>query len=138
MSTTVQPTGQRHDREDADMQDGLANGGLQPVANSTQTPDQANNVAIEVAAIAADDDAMDTTSDNPQGVILPGSAAEPREAAITPSSPDDANQVATSGDENPAPPADSVSWAAPALFFDVSPSFVSRLRSVTVSSQQVT
>ncbi|KAJ4302711.1 hypothetical protein N0V90_001601 [Kalmusia sp. IMI 367209] len=86
-STTLPPAGQRHDREDAIMQDGLPNG-VQPDANSTQDRDQANNVAVEVAAVTADDDAMDTTPDSAQGVVLANGSAEVQDAAaVTPSSP---------------------------------------------------
>ncbi|KAL5388909.1 hypothetical protein DPSP01_002616 [Paraphaeosphaeria sporulosa] len=108
-STTLPPAGQRHDREDADMQDGLTNG-LQPGASNTPTHNQTNNVAIEVAAVSADEDVMDTTSDDTQGLVLPNSSAEP--AAITPSSPplaegpgsDQDAQHATSTTPNDAPP----------------------------------
>lgn len=101
MSTTLPPSGQRHDREDAIMQEGLTNG-LQPDPSNTQTQNQANNVAIEVAAVAADEDAMDTTSDDAQAIVLPNGSAEPREAAITPSSPNDTSQGVANGNENSA------------------------------------
>ncbi|KAF1974633.1 hypothetical protein BU23DRAFT_505075 [Bimuria novae-zelandiae CBS 107.79] len=91
-STTLPAAGQRHDREDAVMQDGLIDG-VQPEATNTTNHNQANNVAIEVAAVAADEDAMDTTSDDAQGIVLPNGSADPPAPAVTPASPNDANQA---------------------------------------------
>lgn len=84
ISTTLPPAGQRHDRDDAGMPDGLTNG-LQQNASNTPTHNQTNGVAIEVAAVSADEDAMDTTSDDTQDLVLPNGPAEP--TPITPSSP---------------------------------------------------
>jgi hypothetical protein len=97
-SSTLPPAGQRHDREDAVMQDGLTNG-LQPDASSTPAHNQADSVAIEVAAVSADEDAMDTTSDDAQGLIQPNASAEP--AAITPASPPSAEVPANNDDAEP-------------------------------------
>lgn len=113
-STTLPSAGQRHDREDGAMQDGLTNG-LQPDASNTQNHNQTNSVAIQVAAVAADEDAMDTTSDDAQELVLPNGSAEP--PAITPSSPTPPGvenseniPLTTPNDapheEPPAPPAD--------------------------------
>ncbi|KAJ4354247.1 uncharacterized protein N0V89_005981 [Didymosphaeria variabile] len=113
-STTLTPAGQRHDREDGVMQDSLTNG-LHPDASNTQNHNQTNSVAIQVAAVAADEDAMDTTSDDAQDLVLPNGSAEP--PAITPSSPtppevENSEHVPlttlndTPHDEPPAPPAD--------------------------------
>jgi hypothetical protein len=74
--TSLPPAGQPHDREDADMDgEGLTNGqGL------------ASTVAVEVAAV--DEDAMDTTPDADDGVLLANGSADPLETAIiTPTSP---------------------------------------------------
>ncbi|KAF9733686.1 hypothetical protein PMIN02_002677 [Paraphaeosphaeria minitans] len=108
-STTLPPAGQRHDREDVDMQDGLING-LQPDATDTPTQNQTNSVAIEVAAVSADEDAMDTTSDDTQDLVLPNGSTDP--TAITPlppplaevSSSDPDAQHTTSTTPNDAPP----------------------------------
>lgn len=133
-STTVPPPGQRHDREDAVMQDGLTNGLSSNTDDThTHTHNQANNVAVEVAAVAADEDAMDTTQDNAQAVVLPNGSAEPQEAAITPSSPNDAHEPETNGTENPPPVADIVSFPLFSTFFaqawgDIPLFFVSRSR----------
>ncbi|KAF2261157.1 hypothetical protein CC78DRAFT_500533 [Lojkania enalia] len=88
-STTLQPpTGQNHDRHaDAQMQDsgGLTNGHTDANTNrSNALP--ASDVAVEVAAV--DEDAMDTTPDNSQGLVLPNGSADPNGApGVTPSSP---------------------------------------------------
>lgn len=86
---TLPPAGQRHDREDALMQDDdtLTNGHMETEPSSTVSQDSSTtNVAVEVAAV--DEDAMDTTPDNSQGLVLPNGSADPQEAAgITPSSP---------------------------------------------------
>jgi hypothetical protein len=85
-STTLPPIGQRHDREDAIMQDGLSNGmATTQEAESRASP---NDVAVEVAAVPADEDAMDTTADDPQNLVLPNGTADPQNAtATTPTSP---------------------------------------------------
>lgn len=68
------------------MQDGLSNG-----VASTQEPEggtSPNNVAVEVAAVPADDDAMDTTADDPQNLVLPnGNVDDQNATAPTPTSP---------------------------------------------------
>ena len=92
-STTLPPAGQRHDRDDADMQDGLTNGHEANTSNN-QPHTRANNVAVEVAAVAADEDAMDTTSDDVQGIVLPNGLAEPQ-------APDYTSQIDTHSNENP-------------------------------------
>lgn len=92
------------------MQDSLTNG-LHPEETNTQTQNHANNVAVEIAAVAADEDAMDTTSDEAQAIILPNGSAEPQEPAITPSSPNGVaqtqpldNVVSVNDMDNAAPP----------------------------------
>lgn len=125
-STTLPPpAGQNHDRqEDALMQDsdGLANGHMEANAGSTNNqeppppPPPPPNVAVEVAAV--DEDAMDTTPDNSQGLVLPNGSADPQEApVITPSSPEP-NGVAQGepvSNSEPAPPPteETVSRKAP-------------------------
>lgn len=83
-STTLPPVGQRHDRDDANMQDSLTNG-LQPDPSSTPIHIQTDSVAIEVAAVSPDEDAMDTTSDDTQDLVQPNGAVQP--TGITPPSP---------------------------------------------------
>jgi hypothetical protein len=109
-SSTLPPAGQRHDRDDADMQDGLTNG-LQPDASSTPAHNQADSVAIEVAAVSADEDAMDTTSDDAQDLIQPNASAEP--AAITPASPPPAE---VSGNDDAAEHVTSTAVSNPTSF----------------------
>lgn len=140
-STTIPPPGQRHDREDAVMQDGLTNGlssntddttttTTTHTQTETHTHSQTNNVAIEVAAVAAEEDAMDTTQDDAQGTVLPNGSADPNEAAITPSSPNEAHEPNTNGTENPPATADSVSFthfsSFAQLWGEISPLYASR------------
>ncbi|KAF2181732.1 hypothetical protein K469DRAFT_670879 [Zopfia rhizophila CBS 207.26] len=78
-STTMPPPeGQNHDREDAVMEDpeGLTNGHMETNTNNRNPP--TTNVAVEIAAV--EDDAMDTTPDNGQGLVLPNGSADPQEA----------------------------------------------------------
>ena len=96
------------------MHDGLTNGltsNTDDTATQTQphTHSQTNNVAIEVAAVAAEEDVMDTAQDDAQGTVLPNGSADPQEAAITPSSPNEAHEPNTNGTENPPATADTVS-----------------------------
>jgi hypothetical protein len=81
-SSTLPPLdGQNHDREeDALMHDSdtLSNGHTD--TNTTTTdPSQPpiDGVAVQVAAV--DDDAMDTSPDDSQGLVLPNGSADPRE-----------------------------------------------------------
>ncbi|OSS43719.1 hypothetical protein B5807_11522 [Epicoccum nigrum] len=68
--STLSPTGQRHDREDADMQDGNNLTSEQVHSASADLPVPAfSTVHIEVAA--TDEDAMDTTPDTNQQTVLP-------------------------------------------------------------------
>ncbi|KAF2736982.1 DS-domain-containing protein [Polyplosphaeria fusca] len=90
-STTLPqpPTGQNHDRQeyaDAPMQDpdGLTNGHVEPAANTAEVA-PANSVAVEVAAV--DEDVMDTTPDNGQGLVLPNGSTGGQDAAAEPTSP---------------------------------------------------
>jgi hypothetical protein len=107
-STTLPPlAGQNHDREeDALMQDSanLANGYIEAtthISNGDQPP--APGVAVEVAAV--DEDAMDTSPDNNQGLVLPNGSADAQEAlGITPSSPAPTGEVQTELDSNAVPP----------------------------------
>ena len=67
------------------MQDGLTNGvGTIHNAGSGAPP---GSVDVQVAAVPADEDAMDTTPDNSQGLVLPNGSADPPEVASAPSSP---------------------------------------------------
>ncbi|CAO2649526.1 Nn.00g069110.m01.CDS01 [Neocucurbitaria sp. VM-36] len=87
--TTLPPAGQRHDREDAEMQDGegLTNGHGEETANPPSNREPiTNSVAVEVAAV--DEDAMDTAPDTDQERGLPNGSADPNEALVlTPTSP---------------------------------------------------
>jgi len=67
---------------------GLPNG-VQPDSASPDQNAQANTVAVEVAPVVVDDDAMDTTPDNSQGLVLAGGNADPplEAAADTPPPP---------------------------------------------------
>ncbi|KAJ4407344.1 hypothetical protein N0V91_003928 [Didymella pomorum] len=73
---TLSPTGQRHDREDAEMHDeeGLANGQGQAEQEST-TPATAATSAVAVEIAVVDEDAMDTTPDIDQQLVLPNGSA---------------------------------------------------------------
>lgn len=81
--------GQRHDREDAEMHDEevLANGGaLAAPESATPAPASVNAVAVEIAAV--DEDAMDTTPDTDQQLVLPnGSAGHHNISTAQPQSP---------------------------------------------------
>lgn len=69
------------------MQDGLTNG-IAASAQANESREPPSNIAVEVAAVPADEDAMDTTPDNSQGLVLSNGSADPQAAAvITPSSP---------------------------------------------------
>ena len=91
-STTLpQPVAsQNHDRQDqADAAmsdpDGLPNGHhIAPESTTSEAP-ATNNVAVQVAAV--DEDAMDTTPDNGQGLVLPTASADTSDAVVAPSSP---------------------------------------------------
>jgi hypothetical protein len=121
------------------MQDGLTNGlssntddnTTTHTQTQTHTHSQTNNVAIEVAAVAAEEDAMDTTQDDAQGTVLPNGSADPNEAAITPSSPNEAHEPNTNGTENPPATADTVSFTHFSFFFaqpwgQISPPYASQ------------
>ncbi|KAF2999270.1 hypothetical protein E8E13_003636 [Curvularia kusanoi] len=86
---TLPPAGQRHDREDADMQDGegLSNGQPQLGQISAALPASSlNTIAVEVTA--ADEDAMDTTPDTDQQLVLPnGSTSRDSTSVPQPPSP---------------------------------------------------
>ncbi|ORY17606.1 hypothetical protein BCR34DRAFT_22357 [Clohesyomyces aquaticus] len=85
-TTSLPPAGQNHDREDAVMHDtaGLTNGHVEANTNIPEAP--SHPVAVEVAAV--DEDAMDTTPDNSQGLVLPNGSADPQDARdTTPTSP---------------------------------------------------
>lgn len=106
--TTLPPVGQRHDREDADMEDdsGLTNGHVPETAGppSNREP-AASPVAVEVAAVDAD--VMDTTPDADTELVLPNGSAAPEEPAIiTPTTPTpNADTHVASGNEQAPPPA---------------------------------
>ena len=71
------PTGQNHDRGDAEMQDGD-----EPARRDAST----NTIAVEISAI--DEDVMDVTPDTETELLLPNGSSEAQEAAITtPTSP---------------------------------------------------
>lgn len=89
------------------MQDseGLANGHVEvnPHSINSQEP-PATSVAVEVAAI--DEDAMDTTPDNSQGLVLPNGSSDPQEPpGITSISP--APNEQSNSEEPPLPSTDS-------------------------------
>lgn len=71
------------------MEDRLTNG-TQPDASNIQIHDQANSVAIEVAAVAADEDVMDTATDDAQNLVLANDSAEPAATTSLPHVPTDA------------------------------------------------
>ncbi|KAF9695032.1 hypothetical protein EKO04_006896 [Ascochyta lentis] len=87
LAPTWPPAGQRHDRDDADMQNGesFTNGQAQGEQASTE----AIVPLVQVAAIDDDDDdAMDTTPDTDQQLVLPnGSASLTNTPAEQPPSP---------------------------------------------------
>jgi hypothetical protein len=86
--TTLPPAGQQHDRQDANMEDGLGltNTRGEEARGLSNTSDTVNDtVAVEVAAVDAD--AMDTTPDTNTGLVLPNGSSGPLEAAVTPISP---------------------------------------------------
>jgi hypothetical protein len=112
--TTLPPAGQQHDREDANMEDGLGltNGRVPESRGLSNNGDAVNDtVAIEVAAVDAD--AMDTTPDTDTELVLPNSSTDPLEAATTPTSPpvNEAPAPEPSNDETPptVPTGDEVS-----------------------------
>lgn len=76
-ATTLPPTGQRHHREDAEMQDGeaLTNGHQEQTPNQPGNPDPTIQ-AVAVAVAAMDEDAMDTTPDVESEVVLANDTAQ--------------------------------------------------------------
>lgn len=109
--TTLPPIGQRHDREDADMEDdsGLTNGHVPEIASSPINREPATGtVAVEVAAV--DEDIMDTTPDADTELVLPNGSTGPEEAAvITPTSPAPNADTAVEPDSTQPPPVAPVS-----------------------------
>ncbi|KAI8940888.1 hypothetical protein NX059_002148 [Plenodomus lindquistii] len=106
MSTSVVTSGQRHDREDADMEDaGLTNSLPQA---SIETPGSAEHpsTAIAVQVAAMNDNAMDTTPDTEVELVLPDAPAEVQhDAATTPPSPAQIADVqVVLGSDAPMPP----------------------------------
>jgi hypothetical protein len=86
--TTLPPTGQQHDREDASMEDGvgLTNGRVaEPLSLSNNGNNIDSTVAVDVAVVDAD--AMDITPDIDIGFVLPNDSTDPLEAAVAPTSP---------------------------------------------------
>jgi len=86
------------------MQDELTNG----VATTQDVENRGppSSVAVEVAAVPADEDAMDTTPDNSQSLVLPNGSADPQEVAgTTPSSPSPNAVVQEEAGNNGQPPA---------------------------------
>ncbi|PSN71018.1 DS-domain-containing protein [Corynespora cassiicola Philippines] len=91
-TATLPQAGQRHDRHDPDAAmhqgEGLANGHMEtdhPASNGNE-PSAGNNIAVEIAAV--DEDAMDTTPDSAQGLVLSNGSAETHgPAGTTPTSP---------------------------------------------------
>jgi|SRR5690242_499687 len=86
---TLPQPGQRHDREDADMQDGenLTNGQTRTQqASPALAGASTNTVAVEVAVV--DDDAMDTTPDTDQHLVLPNGSANPGSTSTAQLSPE--------------------------------------------------
>ncbi|KAJ4367045.1 hypothetical protein N0V83_007575 [Neocucurbitaria cava] len=87
--TTVPPPGQRHDREDAEMQDGegLPDMHVEEIATPPSNRESTTgSVAVEVAAV--DEDAMDTAPDTDAALVLPNGSADPNEALVlAPASP---------------------------------------------------
>ncbi|KAF2638924.1 hypothetical protein P280DRAFT_403747 [Massarina eburnea CBS 473.64] len=117
-STTLPPTGQPHDRDDAVMQDGLTNGvdgaaNANANANATSTPNGAppSNVAVEVASVAADEDAMDIAPETSQHLVLPNGAANAQQPdAISPEPGSNAETdpvPVAAGETDPPPPTDA-------------------------------
>ncbi|KAF3053365.1 ubiquitin carboxyl-terminal hydrolase [Didymella keratinophila] len=95
---TLPPTGQRHDREDAEMhnEEDLASQQAQPEQEST-TPTSAATSAVAVEVAVVDEDAMDTTPDTDQQLVLPnGSAGQSNISTAQPQSPA-ANDAARDG-----------------------------------------
>jgi hypothetical protein len=94
-ASTLPHAGQRHDREDAEMQDGegLTAGQAQTEQASTEHPEPTDStVAVEVAAV--DEDAMDTTLDTDQQLVRPnGTVSQTATSAdLLPSPTDDAGR----------------------------------------------
>jgi len=83
--------------------DALTNGHTETEPGTTVAQDPP---AATVAVEAVDEDAMDTTPDSSQGLVLPNGSADPLEAAgITPSSPlpnGAAQEEPSTNDQTPA------------------------------------
>ncbi|KAF3042177.1 ubiquitin carboxyl-terminal hydrolase [Didymella heteroderae] len=116
---TLPPTGQRHDREDAEMHEGegLANGREQLEQEST-VPAQASTNAVAVEVAVVDEDAMDTTSDTDQQLVLPnGSVGQSNITTAQPQSPaaNDTSryEVDSSVQTDPAAAADDATQTEP-------------------------
>jgi hypothetical protein len=115
-SSTLPPSGQRHDREDAVMQDGLTNGattsGVVSSIQDTESREPPSDIAVEVAAVPADEDAMDTTPDNSQGLVIPNGSVDPQEVAEHTPRPPGPNGVVqgeeSNNDQAPPAPTDAV------------------------------
>lgn len=115
--TTLAPTGQQHDRQDADMgeatgvtnESSLTNGLVAESPVPSNDRETNNTVAVEVAAI--DEDAMDTTPDIDTQLVLQDGSTGPLEATTTPTSPpthEAAGEPALGDLAPPAAPSDSV------------------------------
>jgi hypothetical protein len=108
MSTSVAslpPAGQRHDRQDANMDDEQRPPAAPPTTSDIPAESRESStttVAVEVAAV--DQDAMDTSPDTDQMLIVPADVHD--SAPLTPTSPA-STEVAQSepGNSNEAPPA---------------------------------
>lgn len=79
----------------------LTNGHIDTNAGRSETP--GNAVAVEVAAMDDDDDAMDTSPDS-QGLVLPNGSADPQEASGIAASSPAPNGVAQDGADNAEQP----------------------------------
>ncbi|PVI07656.1 hypothetical protein DM02DRAFT_580320 [Periconia macrospinosa] len=116
-STILPPAGQPHDRDDAVMQDGLADG-LEPPASNPPS----GNIAVEIASVPAEEDAMDTAPDG-NGIAPPGNPASTQDdAGVTQNehATNGVTQQEPSGNDSqpPAPTSDAVctNWShAPSL-----------------------
>ncbi|KAF2005384.1 hypothetical protein P154DRAFT_457353 [Amniculicola lignicola CBS 123094] len=109
-STTLPPTGQNHDRDDADAQmedpEGLTNGHVPAEPAPTNPHGSApDSIAVEVAAV--DDDAMDTTPDDGQGLVLPNGSADPLEAVAVASTAPASNGAPEVDGNSEQPPAET-------------------------------
>ncbi|KAF2854460.1 hypothetical protein T440DRAFT_276189 [Plenodomus tracheiphilus IPT5] len=88
MSSSITTSGQRHDREDAEMEDASLTNGQPQASPSTPSNREHPPTAIAVEVAAVDDNAMDTTPDADVELVLPNAPAGPQDAALTtPSSP---------------------------------------------------